>query len=139
MQRFVLVGVFVLACVGLGCPKRDLPPESSYDPDLVRTAKQIAAEQDARDRAAVGQHSSATVAGECSRETGGCPQDSICWDSWYCKQDRPDQCSASGDKRCHKRCEDDTECPEKMPRCREQPLFKGSDRGVLEKFCVADE
>jgi hypothetical protein len=75
--------------------------------------------------------------GECDRETGGCRKGYICWDSRFCKHGFEDQCSAAGDKRCHKKCADNGDCPEDMPFCREIPLFSGSDRGILEKFCVS--
>ena len=138
-------GLLVLA-MGLmfgvfGCPKKEQVPESSYDPELLAAAREAAAREE--QAANAGDDGSAETASgeeaECNRDTGGCPDGSLCWDSWYCKQGRPDQCSAQGDKRCHKRCSDDSDCPEAMPRCIEKPIFKGSDRGVLEKFCVAGE
>lgn len=124
-----------------GCPKKEVVPESSYDPELLETAREVAGRENEVQQDASGDPDEG-VSGqptECTRDTGGCPDGSLCWDSWYCKQGRPDQCSAQGDKRCHKRCGDDDDCPEAMPRCIEKPIFKGSDRGVLEKFCVAGE
>ncbi len=126
--------------IGLsGCPKKEVVPESSYDPELLETAREVANEQDQveADAAAARTDGASEQPSECNRDTGGCPAGSLCWDSWYCKQGREDQCSAQGDKRCHKRCSDDSDCPEAMPRCIEKPIFKGTDRGVLERFCVA--
>lgn len=138
MRRWMPL-VIGLAVLLAGCPRRDQPPESSYDPELLETAKELAAEQDQTDQAAVSDQGEAEKKGECSRETGGCPAGYLCWDSWYCKQGRDDQCSAMGDKRCHKLCFDDGDCPRAMPLCREKPIFKGSDRGRLERFCVAND
>jgi hypothetical protein len=132
------VGVLV---VGLcGCPKRDEVPKSAYDPELLETAEAIKAaqqaEQQEQQREQVEQREKK---GECSRETGGCKEDQICWDSFFCKSGAGDECSKSGDRRCHKRCLDNKDCPKNMPRCEEKPMFNGSDQGTLERFCVGKE
>ena len=139
-MRTCPIALVVMTSAGLsGCPKRDLPPESSYDPELLATAKDLAAEEGDGEAAEGAGEAPAAEQGECDRERGGCPAGYLCWDSWYCKKGFDDQCSAMGDKRCHKLCEADEDCPEKMPLCRERPLFKGPDRGTLEKFCVAED
>ena len=139
MNRTLCIFIPILALGLAGCPKRDQPPESSYDPEIVDTAKRIVEESDRQADQADQKDAQDQVQAECSRETRGCPDDHLCWDSWYCKQGRDDQCSAIGDKRCHKRCADHSDCPKAMPRCEEKPIFKGSERGVLEKFCVAPD
>jgi hypothetical protein len=106
---------------------------------LVEAAKAAAeAEKAEREEEAQRQEEYAKeVKGECDRETGGCEKGYICWDSWFCKHGFEDQCSGAGDKMCHKKCGSNSDCPEKMPFCREIPIFSGSDHGVLEKFCVS--
>jgi hypothetical protein len=122
-----------------GCPHRDEVPESAYDPELVEAAKAAAEdERAAREEAEAEQAEQVEEEkGECSRETGGCKQGYICWDSWFCKHGFEDQCTMAGDKMCHKKCGDNSDCPQEMPFCREIPIFSGSDHGVLEKFCVS--
>jgi hypothetical protein len=139
MTRFV--PFVLLALVVAGCPKRDQPPASAYDDDLLQSADEIADDsRQAQEReAALGDETgfgNQEVEGECTRETGGCKKGFLCWDSYYCRQGNKDQCTASGDKMCHKLCVDDGDCPRKMPVCTEKPIFHGTDRGVLEKFCV---
>lgn len=118
-----------------GCPKRDQPPKSSYDPELVQVAEEMS-ERDQSGQDTEQENSDEKIKGECSNRLNNCKDGSICWDSLFCRQDNPDQCSAQGDKMCHKKCSDDSDCPEAMPKCIEKPIFKHSDRGVLEKFCV---
>ncbi len=140
MTRFFPVFFVVFGMIVCGCPHRDEVPESAYDPELVEAAKAAAeAERKAREEAEQQQEEAAAeeVKGECSRDTGGCEKGYICWDSWFCKHGFQDQCTAAGDKMCHKKCSDNSDCPEKMPFCREIPIFSGSDHGVLEKFCVS--
>ena len=131
--------ISVLFCmVVCGCPRRDQVPESAYDPELVEAAKAAAEDEKAAREAAAQEQEEETEEeqGECNRETGGCKEGYICWDSRFCKHGFEDQCSAAGDKRCHKKCSDNSDCPEDMAFCREIPIFSGSDHGVLEKFCV---
>lgn len=132
------IGLGLLAAAG--CAKREAPPPSAYDPELVETLERAQAED--RERAAAAARDRADPAdaqAECTWETGGCPDGSICFDSWYCRRGRPDQCGARGDQRCHPRCDSDEDCPAQWPLCRDIPMFKGSDRGQLERFCVAEE
>ena len=140
MARILPVFIVIFTMIICGCPHRDEVPESAYDPELVEAAKAAAeAERAAREAAEEEEAEAAAAAevkGECNRETGGCKKGYICWDSWFCKHGFEDQCSAAGDKSCHKKCADNGDCPEDMPFCREIPIFSGSDHGVLEKFCV---
>jgi hypothetical protein len=135
----VLVCALGLGVLAGGCPKRDLPPDSAYDPEVLEAARQAARDKDA-DRAADADRpgETAAAAGECNRDTGGCAEGFLCWDSWYCKLGT-DQCSASGDKRCHKLCASDADCPEDMPTCSAQAMFKGSGEGTEERFCVSGD
>ena len=139
MARIIPVFCLIFAVIFCGCPGRSEVPESAYDPELVEAAKAAAeAEKAARAEEAARQEEYAKeVKGECDRETGGCEKGYICWDSWFCKHGFEDQCTAAGDKMCHKKCSDNSDCPEKMPFCREIPIFAGSEHGVLEKFCVS--
>jgi hypothetical protein len=132
-------GVWLLFLVlGLaGCPRRDQPPASAYDPELLEAAQNAARRHEAtgsaRDDPAV-----APARAECDRLTGGCPEGFLCWDSWYCKLGT-DQCSSSGDKRCHKLCSRNADCPEDMPVCVARAVFRGTAEGTEERFCVAEE
>jgi len=132
---------FLIACVGLviSCMGGEKVPKSAYDPKLLDTAQQIAKDNDEQQKALEQQNqaqSEDNTRGECDREEGGCPEDHVCWDSFFCKDGSTDSCSASGDKLCHKRCKTDRDCTARMPRCMEKPIFNGNDNGVLEKFCV---
>ncbi|HOX45871.1 MAG TPA: hypothetical protein PK668_19880 [Myxococcota bacterium] len=134
--------IVVVCALGLGvllggCPKRDLPPDSAYDPELLEYARQVAAD---KDRPVDGDQPGPAAAeqAECNRETGGCAEGFLCFDSWYCKLGT-DQCSAAGDKRCHKLCSTDADCPEDMPRCAAQAMFNGSAEGTEERFCVSGD
>ncbi len=124
-------------CVS-GCLHGEKVPESAYDPDIIETAKAIQKEQEAEreafEHAEEAERKKQTA--ECSRTTGGCKEGYLCWDSWYCKHGFSDQCTASGDKKCHKRCANRKNCPKEYPICREVPIYNGSDRGVLEKICT---
>lgn len=129
-----LLGSFLLS----GCLRGERVPESAYDPELIETAKAIREQQEAERKA---YEQAKTVEkknqkSECNRNTRGCKDGYICWDSWYCKQGFSDQCTESGDKKCHQKCSSRKDCPEEMPVCREIPVFNGSEHGVLEKFCV---
>ncbi|MBN2494743.1 MAG: hypothetical protein JXR96_09155 [Deltaproteobacteria bacterium] len=136
---FTILLAVALSAFAAGCPKRDQPPPTAYDPELLAAAQQ-AAEEDAAAQNDAGPSSNAAKAKpECDRERGGCAEGFLCWDSWYCKRGLEDQCSAAGDKRCHKRCETDADCPADTPRCVEKPIFNGSERGILERFCVSGE
>ena len=130
--------MLILAWTVAGCPRRDQPPESSYDPKLVDTAKQIAddANQPIPDQPD-SSNEGAETEGECDRDSGGCVTGWICWDSYFCKGAGENACTAAGDKRCHKRCQQHSDCPSDTPRCKEVPIFKGSEHGVLEMFCVS--
>jgi hypothetical protein len=119
-----------------GCHPQEKPPASAYDPALIEAAQEAAAERKAADEESADQESGKTTVAECTRQEGGCKRGYICWDSYYCKLGFADQCSASGDKRCHKLCMDDGDCPQAMPHCRLMPIFSGTERGVEEKFCV---
>jgi hypothetical protein len=138
MARLFLVFFVVFPLMVCGCPHRDEVPESAYDPELVEAAKAAAEDERAAREAAASEQAEAAEEqkGECSRETGGCEKGYVCWDSWFCKNGFEGQCSAAGDKRCHKKCSTNAGCPQDMPFCREIPIFSGSDHGVLEKFCV---
>ena len=143
MIRILPVFFVVFAMIVCGCPGRSEVPESAYDPEMIEAAKAAVeaerAEREAEEEAAAAEAAEAAeeVKGECSRETGGCKEGYVCWDSWFCKRGFEDQCSAAGDKSCHKKCADNGDCPEDMPFCREIPIFSGSDHGILEKFCVS--
>ena len=125
-----------------GCPKRDQVPETAYDPDLIEAARAAQEEQEQARREAERQAEfdkqrvEEEEEGECSRDEGGCRGGYVCWDSYFCKSGDQDQCSQAGDKKCHKKCQYDVDCPSDMPYCREKPIFHGDERGVLEKFCV---
>jgi hypothetical protein len=136
MKRLMPLVCLLFLCTLAGCPKREQPPSSAYDPELLEAAREAAADREAEERAYDEENKVEETASECTREEGGCKKGFVCWDSYYCKGGFGDQCSASGDKRCHKLCTDDGDCPEKMPHCRTLPLFSGSDRGIEEKFCV---
>ena len=139
MLRFFPV-VILLGLVLLGCRKRDKVPESAYDPEIVAAARALAQEANQGEEPTnVSSQPREKKKGDCDWETGGCQVGWICWDSWFCKGGFEDQCSATGDQRCHKQCAGDQDCPGSMPVCKEVPIFKGSDRGVLEKFCVSRE
>ncbi len=140
-MRRVLTQVVVMGLVGLalaGCPKKE--PVSAYDAKLLESAR-AAAEEEKRYQAEMAKEYSKSqeVKGECSREQDDCEDGFLCWDSYFCKADNKDQCSAYGDKRCHKLCTTDADCPSAMPRCQEQPIFSGSEQGVLQKLCVVKE
>jgi len=105
---------------------------------LLKAAREAAAERKAADEESEVEGSQAATVAECTRQEGGCKHGYICWDSYYCKLGSADQCSAAGDKRCHKLCSDDADCPQDMPYCRLKPIFSGSERGVEEKFCVRE-
>jgi hypothetical protein len=127
-----LLGLLVFAC-----HRRDEVPKSAYDPEIVETAQKIAENERERDRMArETNQETQQKKGECGRETGGCQEGFLCWDSYFCKNDFPDQCSGSGDRRCHRQCETSQDCPEKMPNCTEVPFFNGSEQGVLQKICI---
>lgn len=142
MTRLLFCLAIVLSLVIGGCPKREQPPKSAYGDDLLESAQRVQEEQkeaDAREKELQKQAAAEAeeeYEGECTRQAGGCKQGYICWDSYYCKQGFEDQCSGSGDKMCHRKCVDDNDCPRKMPVCTEKPIFHGTERGVLEKFCV---
>ncbi len=127
--------VIGLSFLMTGCPKRDQPPKSSYDPDLVEVAEELS-EENQLEQNPEQQSTDKQVKGECQRSLDNCKDGYVCWDSLFCRQDNPDQCSSQGDRLCHKKCNEDSDCPQDMPRCIEKPIFKHSDRGVLEKFCV---
>jgi hypothetical protein len=129
--------VLVLTFVLFGCPKRSDVPESAYDPSILKAADEIAADQKAKDDALSSRTEvEKTSKPECSRESGGCEDGYVCNDSYFCKDGFDGQCSGSGDKRCHKLCKKDDECPEKMPVCGEIPVFQGSEQGTLFKACI---
>jgi hypothetical protein len=131
----LLVLVFGLSIAG--CAKNNQVPKTAYDPALLEAAQ--AAEQERKEEETVLEKQSVQQQeAECSREGGGCQPGWICWDSWYCKDGFDNQCSSAGDKKCHKQCDDHQDCPESMPECKETPIFKGSDRGVLESFCIKE-
>ena len=134
---FLVILFLSLSLALSACPKREQPPKNAYDPELMATAAELAKDKD-KGPSDTSQGETAEEEGECNRTTGGCEKGYLCWDSWYCKHGQ-DTCSAMGDKRCHKICIDDKDCPKDMPRCAEKPIFRGSDRGQLEKFCVAPE
>ncbi len=136
MKKRILSIAFLLGLpfVITGCPKRDQPPKSSYDPELVEVAQELSKTDQVEDDTV--QNTREKTKGECTSTLNNCKEGFICWDSMFCRQDNPDQCSAQGDKLCHKKCNDDSDCPESMPRCIEKPIFRHSDRGPLEKFCV---
>jgi hypothetical protein len=132
--------VFGAVWLVLGCTGGERIPKSAYDPKLLDDAQAIAKENEEH-RRALEEHSrearaEEAVRGECDRDEGGCPADHVCWDSFFCKDGSTDSCSAAGDMMCHKRCKSDRDCTARMPRCVEKPIFKGSEDGVLEKFCV---
>jgi hypothetical protein len=133
MGLFVLLGLVVA-----GCPKKE--PVSAYDANLLKSAR-AAAEEEKRYRAEMAKEYSNVqeAKGECSREQDDCEDGYLCWDSSFCKAGNKDQCSAYGDKRCHKLCATDTDCPSATPRCQEQPMFNGSEQGILQKLCMAKE
>lgn len=128
-----IVGLFGLIFVG--CPKNE--PVSAYDPKLLESAR-AAAEEEKQHQAEMAEANKKyqEKKGECSREQDDCEDGFICWDSYFCRAGNKDQCSAYGDKRCHKICKTDADCSSAMPRCQEQPMFNGSEQGVLEKMCV---
>ncbi len=131
------VSLVLLAVALAGCPKRDVPPDSAYDPELVDAARQ-AAEAKGQGGAEAPAGEAPVARAECDRETGGCPEGFLCWDSWYCKLGT-DQCSAAGDKRCHKLCATHADCPADMPQCVARAIFRGSAEGTEERFCVAGD
>jgi hypothetical protein len=140
MKR-ILATIGLLGLLGLvlaGCPKKE--PVSAYDSKLLESAK-AAAEEEKRHQAEMAEQNKKyrEKKGECSREQDECPDGFLCWDSFFCKADNKDQCSAYGDKRCHKTCNADVDCPSATPLCKEQPMFNGSEQGVMEKICVAKE
>lgn len=131
---------FMLALLAAACHPEPKPPETAYDPALLEAAREAARERE-RERQQLQQQqqqAQPVKKGECSREEGGCPPGYFCWDSYFCKQGFTDQCTASGDKRCHKLCDSDVDCPRRMPHCRAKPIFSGSERGSEVKFCVAE-
>jgi len=140
MKRIPVILLFAAMFLLQGCPRREQPPASAYDPELLETARAVSEAREAEEQAAedqqVTEQAGSESPAECTRQEGGCPEGYVCWDSYYCKRGFSDQCSAAGDKRCHKRCTDDADCPPEMPRCRTKPIFSGSDRGIEEKFCV---
>ena len=141
-MRLVLLVLISFSFIVAGCAKREQPPASAYGEDLLQSAQKIKQEQkeeDAREKALQAEEANRAeeeYESECSRKTGGCKKGYICWDSYFCKQGFGDQCTASGDRMCHKKCVDHGDCPSKMRACAEKPLFHGTERGVLEKFCV---
>ncbi|MBW2699920.1 MAG: hypothetical protein JRF33_03790 [Deltaproteobacteria bacterium] len=138
LQRFAMgMALMGLAFIISACPRREQPPKSSYDSDLMATAAELAKDQ-SQPTELPADPPEEEVKGECDRLTGGCAEGFLCWDSWYCKN-AEDTCSGMGDKKCHKLCNNHSECPKAMPRCVEKPIFRGSDRGKLEKFCVAGQ
>ena len=139
MKHIWPVWLVAVALLITGCPKRDDVPEYAYDPELLEAARAAREERERADREAeeaMRQQQEQEEKGECSRETGGCRAGYICYDSYFCKGGDKDQCSASGDKMCHKKCFDDNDCPSDTPYCREIAIFHGTERGILEKFCV---
>ncbi len=131
-----LMVTMLLAMVCWGCRHEAKPPESAYDPELLKMAEEAAAEREREARQTPKEPEVQPKKGECSREEGGCPPGYLCWDSYFCKQDFPDQCSADGDLRCHKLCSDDGDCPRSAPTCITKPIFSGSEQGQEYKFCV---
>ena len=139
MIRLVPV-IWIFLLLGLsGCPKREQPPESAYDPELLEAARAAAKDRENDELDANQDTQLPEGPAECTRESGGCKKGYICWDSHFCKQGFSDQCSASGDKRCHKECAENKHCPNEMPYCVEKPIFSGSERGKTEKFCVEEK
>ena len=130
--------LLLVAVLTVGCSRRSGPPETMYDQDLIDTAREVALERRMKSDAAPGEDEAQKPTGECNRETGGCPPGYLCWDSWFCKRGAEDQCSASGDRRCHKLCSDGDDCPRSSPLCAEKPIFKGSEEGTAEKFCISE-
>jgi len=128
----------VVLLISGGCHPREQPPASAYDPALLEAAREAAAERKEADEESADESFRTTAVAECTRQEGGCKHGYICWDSYYCKLGFADQCSAAGDKCCHKLCTDDADCPQDMPYCRLKPIFSGSERGVEEKFCVRE-
>ncbi len=139
MRQWTMCWVLLISVATFACSNRDQPPESAYDTSTLESARALAkirAQEDEQNLQAQREQKAKAPKPECSRLTGGCAEGHICWDSHFCKQGFDDQCSAAGDKRCHKLCSFDGDCPEKMPHCQEKPIFSGSERGKLEKFCV---
>ena len=133
LPAICLAAVWLLA----GCHRQPQPPPSAYDKELLDTARRIAEENRRRDEQARQQAAEPKPQKvQCSRETGGCQPGYICWDSYFCKRGFDDQCTASGDKRCHKLCDTDEDCPRSMPKCRAKPMFSGSEEGREVTFCV---
>ena len=134
-----IVSGFFLVLLAASCHPQPKPPETAYDPALLEASREAAREQELeRQQQAQQAEQVQPVKGQCSREEGGCPPGYFCWDSYFCKQGFTDQCTASGDKRCHKLCDNDADCPHRMPHCRAKPIFSGSERGSEVKFCVAE-
>jgi hypothetical protein len=131
---------FLVLAMLAGCAKRQEIPQSAYDPAVLAAVEEAAqAEQERREALAASQaEQQRRQKGECDYKKGGCPEGFVCWDSYFCKNNFSDQCKAAGDRRCHKRCREDGDCPKEMPSCQEIPLFLGTESGVLEKFCVAE-
>jgi len=122
-----------LALTACGRPK---PPPTAYDPALIDLVRDAEAEHQDREASRPAARPTAPQAeSECTRDTSQCPVGWICWDSWFCRVGY-DQCSAAGDKRCHKTCVDTADCPGEMPVCRDVTIFKGSERGTTERICV---
>jgi len=142
MTRLVFLLMVSISLIVSGCPKRDQPPASAYDQELLDSAariKQQEKDERAHEEALAAQEAARAeenYEAECNRQDGGCKKGYLCWDSFYCKQGFEEQCTSSGDKMCHKKCVDNGDCPSKMPACVEKPIFHGSERGVLESFCV---
>jgi hypothetical protein len=119
----------------MNCAHGDELPQSPYDPDVVQAAKEAVDSYDREDQA-LREKQVAPSTAECSRGSGGCEKGYVCWDSLQCSPNSQTQCSALGDKRCHRRCSNHADCLKSMPVCAEKPIFSGGQQGRLESFCV---
>ena len=132
-----MMALALLAVLGTACRSGPQVPESAYDPELLKMAEEAAAEREREaQQLSPPPPEPEQKEGECSREEGGCPPGYLCWDSYFCRQGFADQCSADGDRRCHKLCSDDGDCPRSTPHCVTKPIFSGSEQGQEFKFCV---
>lgn len=138
MSRVLLSCLLFLSIWVSGCPKRSDVPESAYDPEILDTAKKAIAESKAQQPVTTEETPADNAKGECDHQSGGCKKGYVCWDSRFCKSGFTDQCAESGDKRCHRSCSQDGDCPAEMPTCRDISVFKGNEVGTLEKFCVGE-
>jgi hypothetical protein len=134
MKKFSFLATWLFLA---GCHHQARPPETAYDPELLKLAQEAAEEQKNQAPEPVKEEPVRTE-GECSRDGVGCPPGYICWDSYFCKLGFTDQCSADGDRRCHKLCSDDGDCPRSEPRCVTRPIFAGSETGKEFKFCLGE-